>query len=138
MNKVLLIEEQDSSISVLIPSNEEDLYSLSKEFAKSKIVDSAFLPKDREFRDAWNIDGEIDLNKAKEIWRQKIRVVRDKKLKELDIKWMKAMERGDINIASAIASNKQTLRNLPDREEIRRAETLDELKQFWPSILLTA
>ena len=137
MNKVLLIEENDG-VSVLIPSNEEDLYALSKKFAKSKIVDASSLPKDREFRDAWTIDGEIDLGKAKEIWRKKIRVARDKKLKELDIKWMKAMERGDTNIAASIASNKQTLRNLPDREEIRRAETLDQLKQFWPSILLTA
>jgi hypothetical protein len=133
MDKVVLMQEGETVVVVRpIDVSPEEFVS---SHPGSKVVLASSLPT-REFRDAWTVDGGIDLDKAKNIWRNKIRVVRDKKLKELDIKWMKAMERGDIRVAESIASEKQVLRNLPDREEISRAETLEELKKFWPSVLV--
>jgi hypothetical protein len=132
--KVLLIQE-GSSVVVRVPTPGANIEQLAKAIPNSRVVDQALLPTDREFRKAWTIFGTIDLEKAKDVWRDKIRVARDKKIKELDIKWMKAMEKGELTIAASIAADKQILRDLPAREEISRATTLEELKSFWPSIL---
>lgn len=131
--KVLLIKEGDSVV-VRVPTSEADLEAMAAA-PNCKVVDSESLPDDREFRDAWNFDGKIDLAKAKEVWKNKIRQVRDKKLKALDIKWMKAMERGEVKIAGAIAADKQVLRDVTEREELTGAKSLKEIKAFWPSIL---
>lgn len=131
--KVLLIKEGDS-IVVRVPMSEEDLQAMATA-PNCKVVDSESLPDDREFRDAWNFDGKVDIAKAKEVWKNKIRQVRDKKLKALDIKWMKAMERGEVKIAGAIAADKQVLRDVTEREELTGAKSLKEIKAFWPSIL---
>jgi len=128
--KVLLIQEGDSVV-VRIPVNGAELNSVPN----SKLVDSESLPTDRDFRDAWNVEGEIDIAKAKEVWKEKIRPVRNKRLQDLDIKWMKAMERGEVKIAGAIAADKQVLRDITEREELTQAETLQEIKAFWPAIL---
>lgn len=132
--KVLLIQEGDSVV-VRVPTPGVDIEKLAQGIPNSRIVDQALLPTDRDFRDAWTVYGTIDLGKAKEVWRKRIRTARDKRLKELDVKWMKAMEKGELTIAASIAADKQVLRDLPDREEISSASSLEELKSFWPSIL---
>lgn len=132
MGKVVLFQEADCVV-VAVPIN-QSAESLSETIPGSKIVEETFLPS-REWRDAWTIDGKIDLKKAKKIWQNKIRVARDKKLQELDIVWMKAMERGEVKKAGSIAAQKQVLRDLPEREEFMNAKTLDEVKAFWPEIL---
>lgn len=132
--KVLLIQE-GNSVVVRVPTPDSNIEQLAKGIPNSRIVDQSLLPTDREFRKAWTVFGTIDLEKAKDVWRDKIRVARDKKIKELDIKWMKAMEKGETTIAASIAADKQVLRDLPQREEISRASSVEELKSFWPSIL---
>lgn len=132
MDKVVLTKEGDSIIAIT-PLN-QTAESLSQTIPGSKVVDRSSLPS-REFRDAWTIDGNIDLKKAKKIWQNKIRVARDKKLKELDIKWMRALERNETKKAASIAAQKQVLRDLPEREEFMNATSLDEIKSFWPEIL---
>lgn len=132
MNKVILVQENDSVV-VLAPIN-LDVESVAATIPNSNVVDVNTLPT-REWRDALTIDGGVDLEKAKEIWRKKLRKVRDQKLKKLDVEWMKAMERGEVRNAASIAVNKQILRDLPGREEIANAESLQDLKNFWPSVL---
>lgn len=127
--KVLLIQEGDSVV-VRVPVDGAELDSVPN----SKLVDSESLP-DREFRDAWTIEGKVDLAKAKEVWKSKIRAIRDKRLEALDIQWMKAMERGDVKIAASIAADKQVLRDVTEREELTKAKTLEQVKDFWPAIL---
>lgn len=133
MDKVILKKENDSI--VIISPIGQDINVLAASIPGSKIVDRDSLPKDREFRDAWTIDGKIDLNKAKKIWQKKIRIARDKKLQKMDIEWMQAMEKGNTKIAASIAAKKQILRDLPQREEITKAESVESLKSFWPEIL---
>jgi hypothetical protein len=132
MEKVLLVKEGDDVI-VVVPVS-ETLEELSKKYTVSRIVDKKDLP-DSVFRSAWRFDGSVDLEKAKEYCKDKIRVVRNQRLTELDLKWMLAMEKGDVNVASYVALQKQMLRDVTEREELTKAESLDAIKAFWPEIL---
>ena len=100
-----------------------------------KVVDRAKLPYDRTFRGAWTLDCTVDMDKAKEIWLDQIRVVRNDRLKELDIEWMKAIENGENKEASDIAAVKQSLRDVTERADIHKCKTTESLKKYWPQIL---
>lgn len=132
--KVLLTKEGNSVVVTppMAGMTAEDLLKLNP---GGRIVDTKDLPQDREFRDAWTIEGKIDLAKAKEIWKRKIRIARNKKLEELDVKWAKAFERGDVKIAASYATEKQVLRDLTEREELTKAKSVEQLRKFWPSVL---
>ena len=93
---------------------------------------TATVPSDRNFRDAWVLNGSViseDLAKAKEIFAAKIREMRGPLLEALDADYMKALE------ASAdttqIVADKQALRDAPTAGD--SATTIDELKAAWPS-----
>jgi hypothetical protein len=131
--KVLLIKDGDG-VAVRIPAPGITIEELLGSAEEARVVDDSQLP-DREFRDAWTFDGKVNLAKAKKIWAQKIRLVRNAKLADLDIKWMQAMERGEVKIAAAIGAQKQVLRDLTEREELTNAASLDEIKAFWPDVL---
>lgn len=134
MSRVILKIENDSVV-VIVPTSIDNEKDILKSCIDCSTIESSRLQKDRIFRNAWNINGSVNIEKAKEIWKNKIRTTRDKRLQELDIKWMKALERGEIKLASSIASDKQTLRDMPDREELQNCKTVDEIKAFWPDIL---
>ena len=53
----------------------------------------------------------IDISKAKDIWKDKIRVARKPALEKLDVDFMKANESGEDT--TSIVADKQTLRDLP-------------------------
>jgi len=73
----------------------------------------------------------IDITKAKNIWKDKIRFHRDKALKKLDVDFIKAQEAG--NDTTAIVADKQTLRDLP--QQVDTATTVDEIKAVWNDML---
>ena len=73
----------------------------------------------------------IDITKAKEVWKNKIRFKRAKALKKLDLDFMKAQEAG--NDTTAIVADKQTLRDLP--QQVDTATTVDEIKAVWNDML---
>ena len=73
----------------------------------------------------------IDITKAKEIWKNKIREARKSSLEKLDVDYMKANEAG--NDTNSIVTNKQTLRDLPS--QVDTAKTLDEIKAVWNDML---
>ena len=55
----------------------------------------------------------IDITKAKDVWKNKIREARKAALEKLDVDFIRAQETsGD---TSSIVSNKQTLRDLPSQ-----------------------
>tara|TARA_B110000977_G_C10679635_1_gene339005 strand:- start:49 stop:297 length:249 start_codon:yes stop_codon:yes gene_type:complete len=74
----------------------------------------------------------IDITKAKEVWKDKIRFKRAKALKTLDLDFMKAQEAG--SDTSAIVTKKNTLRDLPG--DVDSASTIDEIKAVWNTDLL--
>jgi len=73
----------------------------------------------------------IDITKAKEVWKNKIRFKRGGALKKLDLDFMKAQEAE--TSTTAIVADKQTLRDLPN--QVDTATTTDEIKAVWNDML---
>jgi len=89
---------------------------------------------ERTFREAWeNAEGSIisvNMPKARDIWRDKIREARIPELERLDTEFMKALEAGDST--TQIVSDKQALRDAPADPAIDDATTEEELKAVQP------
>ena len=97
----------------------------------------ATVPANRDFRGAWVLDGSViseDMDKAKEIFKDKIREVRKPLLEAKDVELMKALEAG--TSTTAIATAKDALRDATDASAISSASTISELKAAWDSSLL--
>lgn len=99
---------------------------------------SVDFPSNRIFRDAWCI-GEtniitVNMNAAREIWREKIRLARREPMAELDAQFMKALEAG--LDTSDIAAKKQALRDAPQDPAIDAANTPEELRLVRPAGLV--
>ena len=73
----------------------------------------------------------IDIPKAKDIWKNKIREARKSALEKLDVDFMRATEQG--NDTTTIVADKQTLRDLPS--QVDTANTVDEIKTVWNDML---
>jgi hypothetical protein len=73
----------------------------------------------------------IDISKAKEVWKNKIREKRKPVLEQLDIDFVKAQETS--SDTTGIVADKQTLRDLPD--QVDTATTVDEIKAVWNDML---
>jgi hypothetical protein len=69
----------------------------------------------------------INISKAKDIWKDKIRFARKPKLEELDVEFIKAQENNEDT--SAIVAKKQELRDYP--AQVDSATTTDEIKAVW-------
>jgi flagellar motor switch/type III secretory pathway protein FliN len=78
---------------------------------------------------------EINLEKALEIHKTKIREKRESVFKDLDIQFMKALEQGNTTLSAEIGAKKQALRDITDID-ISNISTLNELKQIWDVELL--
>ena len=84
----------------------------------------------------------IDINKAKDIHKDKIREVRNPLLQAKDVEYMRAQEAGDTQKVAEIVAEKQALRDattLVNDVEITATSVLgvtEELKQVWNEDLL--
>jgi hypothetical protein len=74
----------------------------------------------------------IDIAKAKEIWRNKIREARTAEFKTLDVEYQRADEISDVDAKAAIVAKKNVLRDAPNDPAIDAATTTEELKKVWP------
>ena len=73
----------------------------------------------------------IDITKAKEVWKDKIRQARTPALEKLDVDFIKAQEQS--LDTTQIVADKQTLRDLPS--QVDTATTVDEIKAVWNDML---
>jgi hypothetical protein len=73
----------------------------------------------------------IDITKAKEVWKDKIRQARKSALEKLDVDFIKAQEQG--NETTSIVATKQTLRDLPS--QVDTANSINEIKAVWNDLL---
>ena len=73
----------------------------------------------------------IDITKAKDIWKDKIRVARKPALEKLDVDFIKAQE--TTSDTTSIVADKQTLRDLPS--QVDTVTTIDEIKAVWNDML---
>jgi hypothetical protein len=76
----------------------------------------------------------INLDKAKNIQKNKWREARKPLLIQLDTEFMKEVESGDIIKQQQIASKKQALRDVTNTD-LSTITTPEELKNVWPDIL---
>jgi hypothetical protein len=75
----------------------------------------------------------VNMEKAREVWRDIIRQSRDPKLAELDIEFQRCVEVGADT--SAVVAQKQELRDATAYPPIDDAQTPEELKVAWPPVL---
>ena len=105
------------------------------------IVEDAQVPTDRSFRDAWALsDGsiQVEMTKAKDLMRDKIREVRKDLLASEDVTFMRAVETADADAQAASAARKQALRDAPLASAISNASDVTALKAAWDTSLLGA
>ena len=76
----------------------------------------------------------INMDKAKEIHKNKIRKARAPKLAELDVEFQKALETSADT--TSIVSKKKALRDAPANAAIDAAKTEAELKAAWDTAVL--
>lgn len=96
-------------------------------------------PSDRHFRNAWSISGKViseDMTKAKELFKIKIREVRQPLLEAEDVVYMKALEASDSSAQTASINKKKALRDAPAASAITNADTIAKLKAAWDTSVL--
>ena len=93
------------------------------------------IPSERTFREGWEANSDtnvisVNMDKARDIWRDKIRRARVEPLEALDMAYMKALETSADT--TQIIADKQALRDAPALSSISSASTVDELKAIQP------
>ena len=78
----------------------------------------------------------VNMQKARDIHRDKIRAARNPKLAAKDVEFMRAVEAGDTDAQATVAAEKQALRDATAAAAIDAATTPDALKAAWDSDLL--
>jgi hypothetical protein len=92
----------------------------------------------REFRNAWVIQDKTiihDLEKARSIQLDRIRIIRDKHMKMLDVNYMRAVEAKDDSAQEVVANHKQRLRDITEPLKIMALTSIDDIKNAWPNEL---
>ena len=100
---------------------------------------TATKPSDRHFRGAWKLSGTTiseDMTKAKVIFKDKIRSVRQPLLDAEDVVYMKALEADDASAKTASVAKKKALRDAPAATAIDNADTIAKLKAAWDASTL--
>jgi len=112
----VIIFSQNGQVAVCVPTGEMDIEAVKAKDTPSNsiIVDSADLPQaDNDFFNAWELtDGvvTVNLDKAKELTRTRLRMERVPLLNAQDVAYMRATEAGADT--TAIVAEKQRLRDI--------------------------
>lgn len=140
--KKIVFTRPDGGVSVIHPVISKDDDGMSEEQALARalakdvpadainptVVEEREVPSDRTFRDAWKHDGGIvvDMPKAREIHKNRLRALRAPLLQALDVDFMRATERG--TPTAGIVAAKQVLRDVTKDPRIEAAKTPEDLK----------
>lgn len=129
--QVIIFKNDNGGVSTCIPTGEISIEAvLDKDVPKGKgarIVDQNSLPPDNDFYDAWEMDDTsvtVNLAKAKEITKNRLRAERKPLLEAQDVAFQRALETGADT--TAIVAEKQRLRDITKLAD--SATTLDELR----------
>ena len=129
--QVIIFKNDNGGVSTCIPTGELSIEAvLEKDVPKGKgarIVDQNSLPRDNDFYDAWEMDDlsvTVNLAKAKEITKNRLRAERKPLLEAQDVLFQRALESGADT--SAIVAEKNRLRDITKLAD--SATTLDELR----------
>lgn len=76
-----------------------------------------------------------DMVKARLVWKDILRRVREPKLQELDLQYQRADEDGDTELKAEIVAKKIILRDCTDNPDIDLAISLNDLRRTLPELL---
>lgn len=134
---IYAITKEDGSLAIMriIKGNINEEIKKWEETQESKAVSfreikEEDVPSLREYRDAWIDDGKRikhDMNKARDIQMTRIRKKRDELLEKLDVEQLKGID---------VSSQKQNLRDIPQKFDLTKFETLEALSNAMPKELL--
>ena len=97
------------------------------------------MPKNRDFRGAWTLEGDVmkeDLSAAKEIFRDKVKEARTPLLASEDVAFMMALENDDSSARAASVAKKKALRDATKASAIDAASSIEELTAAWDTSVL--
>jgi len=137
MSKVIIYEQQNGKVAITVPSSEylnlhsiEDLMStMSTTISSCIMLEEEFLPQDSIWFDAWELKNGsiiINLEKAKEITKSRLRRERSSLLSNLDVQFYKLLESGADT--SEVVKQKQYLRDITLSTD--NCSTIEELKNL--------
>jgi hypothetical protein len=132
MKNVIIFTNDNGGVSVCVPTGELPIEQVqSRDIPSgihSYIVSTDSLPEtDNDFFDAWEQTNgivSVNLGKAREITKNRLRMERTPLLQAQDVAYMKALELGQDT--AAIVVEKQRLRDITSLAD--SANTLDELR----------
>jgi len=116
MAQVIIFTNDNGGVSVCIPTGELDIHAVkAKDTPSTSIVvqDSELPQTDNDFFNAWELaDGvvTVNLNKAKETTKARLRAEREPLLAAQDVLYMRAIEAN--TDTTAIVAEKQRLRDV--------------------------
>jgi hypothetical protein len=123
-----IIYQTASGVAIIHPTGELSIEEVAAKDVPSgvpyRIVNDDEVPSDRAFRDALKYDLTVDMPKAVNITKDRLRVERAPLLTALDVQYQRAQEDG--RDTTIIISEKQRLRDVTKLAD--KATTLDELK----------
>jgi hypothetical protein len=134
MTQAIIFTNDNGGVSTCIPTGEISIDAvMEKDVPKGKgarIVNIVDLPNQyNDFYDAWEMDATsitVNLDKAKEITKKRLRVERAPLLEAQDILFQRALESGADT--TAIVAEKQRLRDITALADT--ATTLEELRSL--------
>lgn len=116
MAQVIIFTNENGGVSVCVPTGELDIEAVKAKDTPghSIIVEASTLPEqDNDFFDAWELhEGVVSVNieKAKEIAKKRLRAEREPLLSAQDVAYMRALEAGQDT--ASIVAEKQRLRDI--------------------------
>jgi hypothetical protein len=133
--QVIIFTNDNGGVSVCIPTGELDINAVKAKDTPSHsiIVDTTVLPQaDNDFFNAWELaDGVVTVNltKAKEITKSRLRAEREPLLAAQDVLYMRALESG--GLLDGIVAEKQRLRDVTGL--VDGCTTTGQLRQLTPT-----
>jgi hypothetical protein len=117
MTQAIIFTNDNGGVSVCVPTGEISIDAvMTKDVPAGKgarIVNLTDLPRDNDFYDAWEMDATsvtVNLAKAKEITKNRLRAERAPLLAAQDVAFQRALESGADT--TAIVAEKQRLRDI--------------------------
>lgn len=139
--KIIVYRNDEQKIGWVIPTSEWN--GTDQELVEKVAGDRYFyvyytasIISDLTFYNAWELNGNgiyVNIEKAKEIWKDKWREARKPILSSLDVEFMRAVESGDSKKQAEIAQKKQALRDVTLTPI--PGTTPEEIKSVWPEVL---
>jgi len=132
MTQAIIYTNDNGGVSVCVPTGELDIQAVKEKDTPehSIIVDMDSLPNaDNDFFDAWELqDGvvSVNLSKAKEITKKRLRMEREPLLAAQDVAFQRALETGADT--TAIVAEKQRLRDITKLAD--SCTTTDQLRNL--------